>query len=180
VSGVGLGARPALAALALAALAAGCGGSTDAGVAQADSTQTTTSTASKREAVLARSEAVRGTPLVEWRADPRAALSAPQDLSPRFGVPQCMRPNLVLSSEFEFLERSRPVDPLRLREVLRYVGQDVDLQGVCDLARAALRSPLPDSNRGPPPYHGGFALPLGWAGIALAKPFSLHSPLFRR
>jgi hypothetical protein len=31
-----------------------------------------------------------------------------------------------------------------------------------------------------PPYDGGFALRLPWAGIALAKLFSLHSRLFRR
>jgi hypothetical protein len=43
-----------------------------------------------------------------------------------------------------------------------------------------LSSPLTDSNRRPPPYHGGFALRLTSVGIALAKPFSLHPRLFRR
>ena len=35
-------------------------------------------------------------------------------------------------------------------------------------------SPLPDSNRGPPPYHGGFALREGDRGTALATAFFLQ------
>jgi hypothetical protein len=36
-------------------------------------------------------------------------------------------------------------------------------------------SPLPDSNRGPPPYHGGFALLLCDLGKALGSALSLQS-----
>jgi hypothetical protein len=35
-------------------------------------------------------------------------------------------------------------------------------------------SPLPESNRGPPPYHGGFDLLLCHVGTALASALSLH------
>jgi len=41
------------------------------------------------------------------------------------------------------------------------------------------KSPLTDSNRRPPPYHGGFGVTTVVGGNALAKPFSLHSPLCR-
>jgi hypothetical protein len=39
-------------------------------------------------------------------------------------------------------------------------------------------SPLPDSNRGPPPYHGGFDQPLCDVGKALASALSLHFAWF--
>jgi hypothetical protein len=40
-------------------------------------------------------------------------------------------------------------------------------------------SPLPDSNRRPPPYHGGFALREGDRATALVCRFSLLLPYFR-
>jgi hypothetical protein len=42
------------------------------------------------------------------------------------------------------------------------------------------KSPLPDSNRRPPPYHGGFALLLSVLGTALVYALSLHSGWFLR
>jgi hypothetical protein len=41
-------------------------------------------------------------------------------------------------------------------------------------------SPLPDSNRGPPPYHGGFALLLCDLGRALSSALSLQPGWFLR
>jgi hypothetical protein len=105
---------------------------------------------------------------------PRGGASAPQNLSPRFGAPQWRRRFHPLSSEFQGSRSAHLVEALRVTEVLCPSGQEADLQGVFGPLVDATRepfldqeglgnhqnrpicrylSPLPDSNRGPPPYH---------------------------
>jgi hypothetical protein len=43
-----------------------------------------------------------------------------------------------------------------------------------------MQSPLADSNRGPPPYHGGFELQLRGAATALVSALSLQHRWFFR
>jgi len=108
-----------------------------------------------------------------------AAPNAPQNPSPTFGARVPAIPISPFSREFEHPDRSALVEALRFTEVLRGVGEGGGFQGVfarlVESGRLDPRappclggpwssskgpicrylSPLPDSNRGPPPYHFG-------------------------
>jgi hypothetical protein len=89
--------------------------------------------------------------------------------------PQCStRPTRLADfrsfpGSFDYAGSGYLVEPLLFRVVLYALNSDNT-----NPRFAALLSPLPDSNRGPPPYHGGFALREGDRGTALLRRFSCN------
>ena len=78
----------------------------------------------------------------------------PQNLSPSFAVPSMRDADFA-----SFQGISVPAPLRRLVESLPFKVVLYALKSDNKNRRfAAVLSPLPDSNRGPPPYHGGFAL----------------------
>jgi hypothetical protein len=103
----------------------------------------------------------------------RRRASSPQNLSPRFGMPGLGVAEFLFCSGFRGGRSRRPRrgPPFQGGALCAQVRQQKP-----PFCRSL--SPLPDSNRGPPPYHGGFDQPLCDVGKALASALSLHFAWF--